>query len=598
MAIPPPDSVLAQMLRENGQTPEDFARQQAKAEATGSPFRSKHGVQRSAELNRILALPRRRWEDRADVLAAKITDFLRAPGGSMKLRPIQGAALADIHDYRGGLIAARVGAGKTIISLLAFVVLASRRPVLLLPAKLIDKTTRDQDTLRKHWLLPGHVKKVSYEILGRPQHALDLEDIKPDVIVADECHKLKNPQAAVTKRMKRYMKAHPETIFVGMSGTILKRSLNDFMHIAEWALKGLNPTPATFQDRIAWAMALDEVKDDEGRLAPGALIELCNDEERARYAEEPLRTVRVAFQRRLTDTPGVVASQDGQLSMSLRIDSVSPEVNGIDDALAKLRNDWERPDGEPIVEAIEMWRHVREIALGFYYRWNPMPPPEWLMPRRTWAKMCREILKHNRSGLDSPSQVVDAIDAGFYPVAKSSLDGWRAVQNTFVPKTEAVWLTQDVLKFCADWMQREKGICWVEHVEFGNCLSLISGVSFYQRGGVNQAGSPIEMHPEGTPMIASIASNGEGRNLQGWNKSLVTSPPSSGAIWEQLLGREHRDGQLADEVIYTVMVNVPEQAAAFERACRDAGAQTDLTGQEQRLSYADITVVKSEDVRR
>lgn len=592
------NSILEQMLRESGLTPEDFQRERARAEEKGTTFRPKISVQRSPELDRILALPRRRWEDRAPVLAEKITEFFRTPGGQQKLRPIQAAALAEIHDFRGGLLPIRVGGGKTLISLLSFVVLGARKPVLLLPAKLIEKTNREVPEYRRHWLIPGHVKMLSYEILGRPQHANDLEELGPDMIVADEAHKLKNQSAAVTKRVKRYMKAHPDTVFVAMSGTIIKRSLSDFVHLSEWALKRMNPTPVAFQDRIAWGMALDETKDDEGRLAPGALIELCNAEERVKYAEDPLGTVRVAFRRRVTETPGVVASQDGQLGVSLRIDSTQPKVKGIEQALYKLRSEWERPDDEPIIDAIELWRHLREVGgAGLYYRWMPPPPEEWLLARRAWAKTCREILKHNRMGLDSEAQVVMAVDQGYYPAARKILSDWRTIRDTFVPQTEAVWLTQDILNFCADWMREEPGIVWVEHVEFGKALSMITGVPFYQRQGKDQNGKPIELHPVGTSMIASIQSNAEGRNLQAWSRNLITSPPTSGAIWEQLLGRTHRDGQKADEVTATVMVVVKEQAAAFERARRDARAQTQLTGQEQKLSYADITVVKSEDVR-
>jgi hypothetical protein len=601
MTSKPSNPILEQMLRDSGQTHEDFRRQAAKGLSYGKSgtFKPSQAVQRTPELDRIVALPRRRWEDRGEVLADKITEFYRVPRGQMKLRPIQAAALAEIHDMRGALLPIRVGGGKTLISLLTFVVLNARRPVLLLPAKLIEKTQREMEELRKHWLLPGKVHMMSYELLGRPQSAQALEDVKPDVLVGDECHKLKNTSAAVTRRVKRYVQAHPETVCVWMSGTIIKRSLNDFVHLAEWALRRMNPTPIAFQDRLAWGMALDETKDEEGRLAPGELIRLCNDEERARYADDPLSTVRIAFRRRMTETPGVVASQDGQLGVSLRIDSVSPDVKGIDEALASLRHEWERPDGEPIIDAIELWRHLRELSgTGFYYRWNPTPPQDWIRPRRAWAKMCREILKHNRSGLDSESQVVHAVDQGYYPVARQALHEWRAVRDTFVPQTEAVWLSQDVLNFCADWMRKENGIVWVEHVEFGRTLSMITGVPFYQRQGQDQHGRVIEMHPPGTAMIASVASNHEGRNLQGWSKNLITSPPSSGAIWEQLLGRTHRDGQKADEVTATILVVIAEQAAAFERACRDAKAQTQLTGQEQKLSYADITVTPSEQVRR
>jgi hypothetical protein len=141
------------------------------------------------------------------------------------------------------------------------------------------------------------------------------------------------------------------------------------------------------------------------------------------------------------------------------------------------------------------------------------------------------------------------------------------------------------------WMDEEKGICWVEHVEYGRELAARTGIAYYQRAGLNEKKQLIDDHPKGTPLIASIASNAEGRNLQAWSTNLVTSPPTSGALWEQLLGRCHRDGQEADEVTYTLLISLAEQAAAFDRARADARTISDTIGQEQKLCYADVSVV-------
>ena len=55
-------------------------------------------------------------------------------------------------------------------------------------------------------------------MLGLVQSAQKLDYIQPDLIIADECHLLKNHKAGRTRRVTRYMREHPETKFVGVSG--------------------------------------------------------------------------------------------------------------------------------------------------------------------------------------------------------------------------------------------------------------------------------------------------------------------------------------------------------------------------------------------
>ena len=601
-------TVLDQMLGAMGATKEDFEARRALAKESDRPFSSKRGVQESAELDRILSLPRREWEDKVGSLVDGVSEFLRNPewakdlttkGKPPMLRPIQVQSVIDMHDYGGLFGPQRVGSGKTLVTLISPTVLNAKKPLLLIPAKLIEKTRREMHAYRKRWLVPSFLRIVSYEILGRPQSAQLLEEYQPDLIIADEVHKLKNTGAAVTKRVKRYMEAHPETKMVALSGTITKRSLHDYAHISAWCLKGVNPTPRDFNTRMEWSSVLDErPREKEGfeaRLLPGALIKLCDDKDKEMYSSEPQRAVRIAFRKRMVSTPGCVATQEGALGMSLSITSevVPMPETAATEAVRVLRQDWERPDGEPVLDAIELWRHMRELACGFWYRWNPAAPKDWLARRKEWARAVREVLKSNRSGLDSESVVAKAVLEGYAPQHEKALRDWMEVRPTFKPRTEAVWVSYGPLKRAAKWMQEEKGIVWVEHVEFGQALAKVSGASFYQRGGVDQRGKAIEDHPPGTPMICSIASNSEGRNMQAWSTNLVVSPPTSGQTWEQMLGRTHRDGQEADEVSCHLLVSLREQAEAFERACRDARYISDSTGQEQKLCYADIDVVDS-----
>jgi hypothetical protein len=50
----------------------------------------------------------------------------------------------------------------------------------------------------------------------------------------------------------------------------------------------------------------------------------------------------------------------------------------------RLRSQWETPDGWPISEPAIRNQHARELGLGFFYRWNPRPPDEWLDARRAY----------------------------------------------------------------------------------------------------------------------------------------------------------------------------------------------------------------------
>lgn len=437
-----------------------------------------------------------------------------------------------------------------------------------------------------------------------------------DNTLVSNCHRLRNMGAAVSKRVKRYLEEHENVVFVGMSGTIMKRSIGDFSHMLRWALRysktpdGMkvhrSPLPTTFEDGIVWGMALDQKRDEDGRTAPGALVQFCTPEEREQLSrvtyDEGLGIVRRAVMRRVMETPGVVATTTPMIGASLRVENIRMllESNALIEAINGLRERWDRPDGEPLLDAIEVWRHMRSIGLGFYYRWNPAPPQIWRERRTAWSSYMRTILKTNRSQIDSPKQVMDAIDAGLYD--GEVLKQWREVQGLYDPEKnrEAVWIDTKALDFCARWMRSELeevpkdtqgGIVWVEHTEFGFELSRRTGVPYYGQGGFDAASKRfIEQHPQGKPLIASIASNSEGRNLQAWSTNLITSFPPNGKQAEQLLGRTHREGQEADEVVYQFLTAVREQLDSFERARSDAQALTDMTGQPQKLTYCDIVI--------
>lgn len=586
------------------------------------PFRSVVGpsfaVQKTDELDRIRLLPRRIWTDaeRAE-LAAKMTPLLRTPNGQMTLRPHQAVALQEVYSCKGAVFAGHVGAGKSLFSFLLPYCLGAKRPLLVIPAKLMDKTLREIRRLSVHWVIPNFIRLISYELLGRAQSADTLTNYQPDLIMLDEGHRAKNRKAAVTRRLERYLAAtpspldaseiRPEPILVNgiwtipppctlvvMSGTITNRSINDYAHLLRRCLGPKHaPVPKPISQTDEWAAALDQHRNNEVRIGTGALVLLCNEEEAELHKTNPVVACRTAFRRRLVETPGVVVTADGQLGASLSIQALYPEMNADTvAALKKLRKDWELPNDIEIEDGLTAWRHAREVGLGLFYQWSPAAPPEWMAKRKAWFKRCRYILTNNHRNLDSSLPVVNAILAGHYPEAEEDYRLWREIEPTFKPHNVPIWFDDGAIQAAAKWAKEGPGVIWCEQVFFAKRLAEVTGLRYFGRKGLDAQKRPIPEFGEpgcgeGT-IIASISSNGEGRNLQGWNRNLITCPPSNGKVFEQLLGRTHRELQEADEVSFEIFVTCREYAEAFWQATDEARFVCQTIGAEQKLLYADV----------
>jgi hypothetical protein len=576
--------------------------------ASWSPFGSQE-VAYTREITRIAALPRRVWSDEAAAsLAVMMTQELKTPRGTMALRVVQAIALYEAMEVGGLFGPIRVGGGKTLLSFLLASVLEAKNPVLLLPAMLIEKTWVDRKKLEEHWRLPTNLQLVSYEMLGLVQSAQKLDYIRPDLIIADELHMLKNPKAGRTRRVTRYMREHPETRFTGFSGTVMKGSIKDFAHLLRWALKGSSPIPATDDEVATWADALDEKVNPLGRRQPDALFDLAPEEQTAAAFEGmtmgSLTRARRVFQSRLLETKGVVASarNDG-VTCSLRIAALEykpAEITekhidsmrrGVKDAKGEYTVlPWSTPDGWTFSQAIEFRMYLRQLALGFHSVWDPRPPPEWVSARRDWAVFVRETLSHSRT-LDTDLQVANAVDAGkLGKVAKEILDAWRAVRDTFKIQPRDVWHDDAAIQTCAKWMNKEKGIVWTEHVFFARRLAQLTGAVYYGANGLSDGGQSITAVQAGAAIIASVQANGTGRNLQMFSTNLVTSFPPGPSIVEQLIGRTHRDGQEADTVTVDVLLGCREHHEAFQRALDGAKAAADLLGHDQKLLISDVVM--------
>lgn len=527
---------------------------------------SKTEVARTAEFKRICALPRRKVSKESVVkLASEMTALLKEPFGQMDLRPLQAQALAECVECEGAFCNIRVGGGKTLLSLLIPTVLGSTRAVLILPAALIAKTEKERHELSKHFKVSRSLRVLSYEQLGRVSGVNLLEFYQPDLFIFDECHRLKNKRAGVTRRILRYFQSRPQTRAVAMSGTIIKHSLKDFAHILAMTHGQLAPVPLN-EEVDVWSSALEN---DFGGAGSGALGETVDE-------------AREWFRGRLVETPGVVVSHEkSTVDASILIKRLKYDFSAVTKAnLQKLYEEWETPDGWPLCEAVDIWRHAREISVGFHGVWDPRPPEAWIIPRKSWAKFVRETISRSRH-LDTELQVaLEAAKAG-----TPEYMAWKEVKESFVPNPKPVWHDDSALLFCKKWLEENAGICWVAHTFFAEKLARMTGLPYFGPGGMDSNERTIES-AEG-PIIASIAANSQGRNLQRWSVNLVTAAPAGADAWEQLIGRTHREGQRADTVSFDVMIGCKEHDDALDKAIDGARMIHMMTGNEQKLLLAD-----------
>lgn len=560
-------------------------------------------VAHTAELQRVAALPRREWSGaELDALARNLTALLQTARGEMTLRSVQALALHDAGAYGGLFGAIGVGEGKTLISFLLPLIWNSQRPLLLMPATLIPKTQRERLELSRHWRIPTNLRALSYELLGRVQAADELERYQPDALILEEGHRTKNKRAAVTRRIARYMYQHPETKVAVLSGTIMDKSLKDFAHTLLWSLKLGAPVPTTSEEIEEWAQALDQLIDPMCRRKPGALLEFCSSEDKA--AHPPHVAARHGFRRRLTETPGVVATVgEGEgVNSSIYVRPVYYDVKPITDQhIAHLRKTWCTPDDWQLMLAAEKWAHVVQMSLGLFYAWSPRAPEEWRAPRKAWNKFVREVVSMGRT-YDSEKHVADAVDTGEIQdkarllVGREFLRQWREVRPTFTPNVVPVWFDDSALERVAAWMKKP-GIVWTEHAFFAQRLSRLTGRPYFGAQGRDASGRYIMDAKQGESAIASIDANREGKNLQAiWSRCLFVAPPSSASWMEQAIARIHRPGQQADEVIVDVLLGCRENYEAVIRSFDLARAIQDTTGKKQKLLLADVVLPSESEV--
>lgn len=549
-----------------------------------------------SEVDRILAMPRhqaREWDE----------NTVRKSSG-LDLRPIQRQALGAIADAKAGLFPIGVGHGKTYIALLAGAAMGAERVIVLTPPRTVEQVYQSLAKVDSHFRIP-RTDVVAYSTLSRPD-ASDLlrrliagVDPSKVVLVADEAHNLKRLTSARTKRVARFLSESPGVRFVAMSGTLTAKSIKDFAHLSEWSLRDGSPVPRPGhpQGNAAlehWAACIDA--DGRGGVAD---YDWCKGlwewagHDAAKFplgvaAQHRRDGLRDALHTRIQTTRGVVTTDQSSWGASLYLERVYPQVPAeIRTAMAEVERTKCRPDGEPLESPVDQWRILRQLSLGFWYRWvwpNGNPDRQWLDARAAWARHVRAQLDdHSGEGYDSPLLVYNRVSrehaAGQRMAIHRAWEAWTKVKDRPAPPVEAVWVSDrlldaaiaPVLDSASPW------IIWYSDDAVAGAL---------ERRGLEVIRPSKPVPKGGRTVCLSWRSHGTGLNLQAWAQNLVLSPSPSGLEWEQLIGRTHRPGQQEDEVWVSVLAHTPAFRDALANAKRDAEYLQHTTGQDQKLLLA------------
>lgn len=538
------------------------------------------------------------------------------PGGSFKLRPIQAACFEALH-HEGGLAGpVGVGHGKTIVVLLASVVLQRKHAIVITTAPNVPgmRATYYHDVKPNFLTSPVDPIFISFDDLStpRPRDALDLleelaQGIDPaDLVIAvDEAHHLKDPKSARTFRFLSFCLERPQIAVVVVSGTLIGQDIAKAAHLFGIALRERSPLPLDDTHLRSWAECVNlkgkPAPSDWARIEP--LWQWAGHTQPIRTAHGTARTTAIqqAFQKRYRCAPGVVASQEGSLGTALNIVGVDPGVSDeVLAALTALTDASEDPNGDPITDDVVRWRLGRYLSVGFYYvyDWPGEPDDEYLQAKRAWGRLVRRELEFRRArGYDSEARVAaklaEDIAKGRRPTAlHQAWIEWQKVLprwGTAGPPNKAVWLSHDFVNHAVAWAKSQKkpAILWYESLAVEAALRQC-GLPVYGQGSTAPEFGRAEPHT----CAMSIEVHGTGKNLQNFERQYLVEIPPNAESFEQLLGRLHRPGQVADEVTTVVPQHTDPYCDTLRKVRALARAVENYSGNQQKLNYANYIGIR------
>jgi len=421
--------------------------------------------------------------------------------------------------------------------------------------------------------LPNNI--INSNVLADRTRKNFLYDLAPHAIVIDESHEFANPESGRSSRLDRYVEdARP--LVIPMTGTPGDSTLNSVRHLLMWSVGAENcPLPTDKAEWWLWKQALDadirtKAKNPrkQQRPPPGVLADWLLP------GEEPsLENVRNAVGRRLERTPGVFYNRSddapGSLRMTAEQFTAHPPVIVEEFAAARAGKD-ELSDGRVIDVPVDDKVLFQTLGLGFVRIIDPPPPMEWREARKAWNSYCRELLKDENLGIDTPGEAILMLERGDIIDTSGSYEVWKAIKPTFEAKKHVVWLTDVVAEAVAARarLQESPTLVWVPYPALGSKLAKLLGVPFFHSGGLSHDGSGLSIEQYGgAHAVLSVAANATGRNLQDrYFRNIVVGDISKADRLQQLIARTHRRGQPSPETHVEFFIASIETVLSLHKA--------------------------------
>lgn len=475
-----------------------------------------------------------------------------------------------------------------------------------------------------------------YSLLSTPDASELIEGIAPGLILCDEAHMLANRQAARTKRLFWYIHAR-KPLGVALSGTITSKSVRDYHHIATWCLGNNSPLPLSSSMAEEWGNVIDAeategnaggfVSEAAGRVM-SPLVGWAHRNFQGLPSEGGTAAFRTAYRLRLNHTKGIVPGAADMLGTSLTLTNRPvedhedhPHWPKLAEHINRLQVEMRTPSGDEIEHAIHTWKWIYELSAGFYNnllwpeagrlaeaRAIAAPEAESILERakehhangQAYSRALRRFLETNTdTEVDTPFKVgghihrLPATGAGCR-VPGDLVGLWRKWHaSDFQGRPDRL---SSVVRVCdykvtaaVEWAlslpKGEGGLIWCHHIEMANWIAealALFGLTVVCRPGDEEVENPANKHKI---MVLTAKKYCEGKNLQHFVHQYVAQWPRSAKVAEQLLGRCHRTGQKADELIVVTNNTLEFDHLNFAAALNDALYIHQSIGTRQKMIY-------------
>jgi hypothetical protein len=608
--------------------------------------------------------------NKADLGAARVVSMLH-PGGEVALRAADGGAghfcitmlnavqawILREASIVGGVVAmAGVGAGKTLAWLLAPLLFPDAdKAVLLIEPKQRQHYKSQYLRVREHFrvstivhddgdgdTIPGTppLHLVSYSVLSRTSSTDLLDRHSPDILILDEAHRACG-DSAIRRRVQRYvpkkLREREQAIARGEpvrrravyvldgSGTFENWGIEDTQMLCAYSLGTGSPLPLDPVEAQVWSQVIDPSHNPDRRSKTAKALQrafggVVTDESSLDdlLAASPERAVRRGFCDRRRQTLGIISASASAINAAIYFsERKAPKFpDSVVAALAELRDDWKRPDGEVLFEKIEQVSCVRNVACGFYPYWafpkhkctcSPgqrcdqcLLIDDWYAKRKLFNKELRSKLQCGEVHLDSPQLCREAAQRHWqHPPYEGELPkwhspawpAWRDIEDKVEYDERTKWLDDFLARDAAVWAAENRGVVWFQSTAFGHRIAEIADLPYFNGGPNGEARLRAEKGDRS--IVVSMKAHGAGTDgLQYlFCDQLIAEIPASNASQqglEQVLGRLHREGQKSDVVNTWAYLHVPELRDAFDKAVEQAEFNFEMTKNRQKILMADL----------